>query len=360
MNTLNTREKFSIKTTKDVQASQAKIEGIVPKEEIEKVKDTVLEQLGKEKKVDGFREGKVPKDVVEREVGSLEVWRRGALEVISKNFAEIITEEKVVPLGQPQMQITSVADKSDVSFQVEFYTMPEVQLPEYKQLLQEIEKPKEPGEATEEEVQQVVTDVRKGLYKKAHPEKDFPADDAELPELTDEYIREISQQHKDMESFLKGVRESVTREKAMQARAQFRQKILDTVLENTTINIPKIMIEEDSKRGYEELKAQAEHFGTTIEEYLKSQKMTEEKLWEQIRKDSERKAKTQIILNTISTQENIRANIDEVQREVERFKKRDATMDEGQMRTYIETLLTNEAVMQSLEKIVAGPEQRSA
>ena len=348
------QEKFSIKTHKDTEKSHAKIEGVIPKEEIEQVRDIVLERIGKSKKVDGFREGKAPKEVLEREVGTLEIWRQGALEALGKHFAEIVAAEEIAPLGSPQMQITSIADRSDVSFQVQCHIMPEVNLPEYKQLIQNLEKPEEPGEATEEEVQQVVIDVRRGMYKKAHPEKDIPADEKDLPQLTDAYVQELSQQYKDVNSFLKGVRESITREKALQARAQFRQKILDTIVESTTINLPDIMVEEDSKRGYEELKAQAEHFNTTVEEYLKSQNMTEEKLWEQLRKDAERRAKTQIILNTVSVKENIRANIDEVEKEVERFKQRDQSMDENQIRTYVETLLTNEATIQSLESMVGG------
>ena len=89
------------------------------------------------------------------------------------------------------------------------------------------------------------------------------------------YIQEVSQKHKDIESFKKEIQESITQEKALQARALFRQKILDTISDSTTITLPEIMIEEESKRAYEEMKAHAEHFNTTIEEYLKTQNMSE-------------------------------------------------------------------------------------
>lgn len=355
---MTTKEQFAIQTQKDNEKAHAKIEGVVPKDMIGKAYSEVLQKIGKNKKIDGFRNGNAPPEVVEQEVGSLEVWRQSAQAVITKHFAEIVAGEKVVPLGQPQLQITSIADKGDVSFQVQFYIMPEVNLPEYKPLLQEMEKPEEPKGATDDEVQQVLLDVRKGLYKKAHPEKDIPENKDDLPELTDAYIQEISQQYKDIESFKKGVQESITQEKALQARALFRQKIIDTIADNTTITIPEIMIEEESGRAYEEMKSQAEHFNTTIEEYLKAQNMSEGKLWEQLRSDARKRAKTQLILNTISTQENIHANIDEVQKEVERFKKKQTDMDDDQIHTYITSLLTNEAVIQSLEKIVAEKQEK--
>ena len=117
--------------------------------------------------------GNAPPEIVEREVGSLEIWRQGAQEVIIKHFADIVAGEEIVPLGQPQLQITSIADKGDVSFQIQFYMMPKVTLPEYKTLLQELEKPEEPKPATDEEMQQILVDMRRGLYKKAHQKKIF-------------------------------------------------------------------------------------------------------------------------------------------------------------------------------------------
>ena len=351
---MTTQEQFSIHVHKDEERSHVAVHGTVPKSMIQSVRDDVLQRLGAQRKVDGFREGKVPPEVVERDVGHLEVWRQSALEVITSHFPEIAAELDVVPLGQPQLQITSVADKSDVSFQVQCFVMPDVTLPDYKPLLRALEKPEAPPEATDEEVEQVLIDVRRGLYKKAHPEHDLPQDDANLPEITDTYVQEVSQEHRTVEQFTKGVRESITREKALEARSSFRQKLLDTIIDHTTIHIPEIMVEEESKRAYEEMKSNASHFNTTIEAYLKAQNMSEGKLWEQLRDDARKRAKAQIVLNTISTKEQIRANEDEVKREVERFKQKQPDMTDEQLHTYISSLLTNEAVMQSLETVVGG------
>lgn len=356
---MTTQESISVKTTKDKEKSHATIEGVIPKEKIKSVYGEVIKRLGKEKKINGFREGSAPPEVIEKEVGSIEVWRQSAQEVVIQSFPEIVAKEEVVPLGSPEMQITKIADKGDVSFKMSFYTMPEINLPEYRPLIQQLEKPAEPEEATDEEVQQVITDVRKDLYKRAHPEKDFPKDEKDLPTLTDAYIKEISKKYNDIESFKKGVRESITHEKALQERAKFRQKILDTVVEGTTVILPEIIVEEESKRARKEMEERAKQFGTTVEEYLKAQNMTEEKLQEDIKTDAKKRAKTQLILNAISAKESIHASKDEVEKEVKRFKERETGMDERQLNTYIETLLTNEAVIQSLENMVKDEKQEA-
>ena len=183
-----------------------------------------LSAYKKRKKIDGFRDGTAPLDVIERTVGALEIWRQSAHEVIMQNFPEILATEGLVPLGSPNLSFVSIPNGGDVEFRVSFFTMPKVTLPDYVAIVRQMEGPKEAEAATEEDVQQVVSDVRRSLYKKAHPEKDFPTDDKDLPELTDAYVQEISHQYKDLDGFLKGVRESITQEKKMQEQGRFRQK----------------------------------------------------------------------------------------------------------------------------------------
>ena len=349
---MNIKETFSLKVERHDEISRADIQGVVPKEKIQEARSAVLEHLQKEKKIDGFRDGTAPLDVVERTVGALEVWRQSAHEVIMRNFPEILAAEKLVPLGSPSLSFVSIPNGGDVEFHVSFFTMPKVTLPDYVAIVRQMEGPKEAETATEEDVQQVVNDVRRSLYKKAHPEKDFPTDDKELPELTDAYVQEISHQYKDLDGFLKGVRESITREKKMQEQGKFRQKILDAVLEKTPVTIPENIIEEDSKNAYADFEKRVERFNMTVESYLKEQDMTEKELREEIKDESRKRAHTQLVMNSIAVKENINADSKEVEKEVERFKQRKSDMNDDQIRTYIETLLVNEMVMRFLEEQV--------
>ena len=346
------QEQFSLQVAKNDGTASVDMAGTVPREKIQAVYAQVLGAIGKERKIDGFRDGTAPPSVVEREVGPLEVWSRSAQEVVMRHFAEIVAEENLAPIGTPKMQIISVPDKGDVSFRITFFVLPEVHLPEYADLIGTIEKPGEVPEATDEDVAEVVRDIRRDLYRKAHPEKSEP-DDSNLPELTDAYVRNLSDRYENVESFLRHVRESVTREKKLHDRALFRQKILDTVLEKVSVVIPDIIIEEDSKRAYEDLKEHAGQFGTTVEEYLTSKNMDEPALWEQLKQEAKKRSQMQVIMNAVSAKERIYADQKEVEKETERLKGKGHGMSEDKVRTYIESVLTNEAVMQFLEKKIA-------
>ena len=288
--------------------------------------------------------------MVERVVGSLEVWRQSTHEVIMKYFPEIIAHEGLAPIGSPNLQLTAIPDNGDVSFQVTFFTVPKVELPDYCSIMQKLELSTTQEEVSDKEVDDCIVAIRRNLYKKDHPEEEAPVNDADLPELTDEKIREISQQYTDKKTFTEGVRQSLLMEKKAQAKNAMQKKTVDAIMAETTIPIPEIIIEEDSKRAYDDFKKQAEHFGTTVEKYLEEQAMTEEQLRNQFKQEAGDRARIQLLLNAISTKEHIHADKATVEKEVVRFKERATDMTEDQIHTYIESLLTNEAVLQFLEK----------
>ena len=59
-------------------------------------------------------------------------------------------------------------------------------------------------------------------------------------------------------------------------------------------------------------------------------------------------------MNAISAKEHIHADKDTIEKEVVRFKERATDMTKEQIYTYIESLLTNEAILQFLEKTARG------
>lgn len=353
---MNTKELLSIEISKDKVKSFVEMVGTVPKKNIEDVRTLVLERLSKEKKIDGFRNGNAPIEVVEKEFGSLDVWKHSAHEVIMQKFPEIIAEEKLAPLGQPHLHFTSIVDRGDVSFKMHFYVMPEVNLPDLDTLKDAIGLPEKAEEASDEEIQQIVIDARKGLYKKKNSGKDVPENIKELPELTDEYVQEISQQYKDVNAFLNGIKKSITHEKKIYAQSKYRQKILDELVKNTNISIPENIIEEEALRGRSEIEAQAKSMKTTIEKFLEGQNITEENFMKQLREEAQVRSQVQLILNNLSSKENIYAKQEDVEKEIDRFKNKGHGMSDEQLNIYLSSILTNEAVIQFLEKRFSGVE----
>ena len=345
------QELFSLAVERDNEKSLVTVTGVVPKDKIEAERAGVLAEMVKRKKIDGFREGHAPAEVVERAVGSLEVWRLSAREVIERVFPEILAEEKLTPLGSPQLQFTAIADRADASFRMVFYLMPEVVLPDdYLSALGEVAVPSASVTATDEDVNRVIVDIRRSMYADAHPEQPLPEDENALPDLTDAYIQSISKQHANVPDFLEDVRNNITEEKRMQERAVFRQKMLDAIIAKTTVTVPEIVVAEDAKRMYDDFTARAEQFGTTVEKYLAAQNLSEEQLQEQMRADAKKRAAVQFTVNAISAKEHIHASEEDIASGVAQMKQRGGNQSDEQLRVYVESFLTHEAVMRFLEE----------
>ena len=348
---MNIKETFSITVTKENNDTDIVLTGTVPKDYIQKAKATTLERLGRDKEIQGFRKGTAPADLLEKEFPSLTVWQESARDVLMQQLPLLLAQEQLIPMGSPTLSFTSIPDGGDVGFTVSFSVLPKVELPDYKALLEGLGKDaNKTTEATDKEIEDAILDIRRHLYKRAHPEKEIPQDTKELPELTDSVIQEISAETKDVASFKEMLQKSIAREKRIQMKAQNRDAILQKIVDKVDLSIPAVVIDEETNRAKESMEQQAKAVGTTIEAYCKDKGMTEEALTAQMRKDAEYRAKVQLVLNAIAVKENLQPEQEAIEAEVERLKEKMKGMSEDQIRMYIASVLMNEKVLSFLEK----------
>ncbi len=115
-------------TVTDKEKSQKEIEVVIPANVWESEIDSAVKKFGKHVKVSGFREGKVPKDVVIREVGKEAIIAEAAEIAIKKAYAELIKKEGIKAIGQPTINITKLAEGNDLVFTATVPVLPEISL----------------------------------------------------------------------------------------------------------------------------------------------------------------------------------------------------------------------------------------
>ena len=101
---------------------------------IESYFKTAAEELSKDLKVKGFRPGKAPADVVEKEIGSQKLYNETANIAIQRTLPGILKEEKLEVIGMPEIVIKKIAKGDSMVYQVTFQLMPDVKLSDYKGL----------------------------------------------------------------------------------------------------------------------------------------------------------------------------------------------------------------------------------
>ena len=104
--------------------------------------------------VDGFRKGKVPRDVYEKHYGKESLFIPAADYVLQDAYMKVMEENKLVPVVQPDVNLGGI-DEDGVEFVFKIITKPEVNVKKYKGLKIE----KEKVEVTKEEIEHELSHV---------------------------------------------------------------------------------------------------------------------------------------------------------------------------------------------------------
>lgn len=111
----------------------------VPFEELQPSVDAALTKIGKQINIPGFRKGKVPARVVEQRVGRAAVLDEAINDALPKVYDEVIRDNKIRPIGQPEVEVTEIADGDKLAFTAEVDVRPEFELPAFDSLTVEVE-----------------------------------------------------------------------------------------------------------------------------------------------------------------------------------------------------------------------------
>ena len=98
--------------------------------------------LGKDFEIEGFRKGKAPKEILEKNINSSEILNIAAQEAVEENYKKVIFENKIEPISRPEVEILKVALGNPFEFKVKVLVMPEIKLPDYKKITSKFKKEK--------------------------------------------------------------------------------------------------------------------------------------------------------------------------------------------------------------------------
>ena len=111
--------------------TRAKLTVEVPFEELKPSLDAAYQQIAKQINVPGFRRGKVPPAVIDRQVGRGAVLEEAVNEVVPQKYIEALQANDLQPLAQPEIEVTKFEDNETLEFTAEVDVKPEIKLPTY-------------------------------------------------------------------------------------------------------------------------------------------------------------------------------------------------------------------------------------
>ena len=332
---------------KKLEKGMVEIKGEIESEVFESFRDKALKHLGEHVKVDGFRPGHIPANVVEKNVGEMAVLEEMAQMALSKQYPKILEENKIDAIGYPRINITKLAKGNPLGFTITVATLPEIKLADYKSIAKDFNKTEVKVEVTDAEIEGVMKNVKMMKAKEDAKGAEIPAD-APLPELDDKYIKKLGG-FDDLADFKTKITENIRGEKEFRAKDKRRLEIIEKIIEKTPIDVPDVLVDSEIAKMQSKMKADIEGMGMKYDDYMKNLGKTPEDMKKDWRENAEKRAKLQLVVAEIAKAEKIKAPSESVNEEVKKVMSTYDDVDENNARAYIESVLENEEVMKFLE-----------
>lgn len=285
---------------KKLSGSLIEVEETISKE----VFDTFIIKATKEfvdnAEISGFRKGNAPEKLVVEKIGERRILERASELTLQNAWPNLVhrieEEEHFEIIGPPSIQILKVAPHNELVYKASVAIVPEVNLPDYRKIARDTLKntPEKNITVEEKEIASALEKLR-AAYPKA--EEHFP---------TPEALKE-------------SVRQELELEKQMRAKETLRIKILDSILQQSRVDVPEILINSEQEKMFRDLQTITKNTGLEWKQYLEQIKKTDAEVKKELSSQAKKRASHWLILKEIAKKEYIMPNDTEVKTETEKL-----------------------------------------
>lgn len=330
---------------KKLPKSQIALEVKLDPEEVGNHRPKAIEALARELRIEGFRLGHVPSAIAEKHLGDEAILKEAARLAIGEAYIGIIRQENLDVIGEPEIQITKLAQGNQLEFRVQVALLPAIELPNYKKIAGQSSRKKVAVE--EQEVEKTLTWLRESRK----------TTDGATPELTNEFAQGVGN-FKDLETLRASVKEGMQYEKEGQEKERLRQEIIEKIADQSKLEVPEVLLEREKNVLLGQVKqGVAQTLQISFEEYLQNVKKTEKEVFDSFAQEAEKRVKRFLVLRQIASQEKIGPEQEEIEREMNTIlqhygnaQQGKQKLDPARLREYTEGVLRHEKTLQFLEQ----------
>ena len=335
---------------KKLEKSQIEMSGEMSAEVFGSFWQKAIAKLSQTVKIDGFRPGRVPEDILIKKIGEGAVLDEAAELALQDAYPKIIFDKKIAAIGRPMITITKIARGNPLGWKVVTAVIPEIKLPDYKKIAKKVfdEALKDEIVVTDKELDDLINEVRRERADKDKPAELPAMSEVELPPFDNEFVKSLGQ-FESVADFRTKMRENLKLEKEASRKSALRFKTIESIDKESRMELPEILVENELKRGMREMQARVEEQGLNFEEYLKGIKKSLEDIKKESRGQAEQSVRYNLVLKEIAKRENISIPSEEVTKEAERLVKMYNGANLEAARMYVEDILINSKVLQFLE-----------
>ncbi|MGL5440635.1 MAG: trigger factor [Filifactoraceae bacterium] len=142
----------------------------------------------------------------------------------------------------------------------------------------------------------------------------------ELPNLDDEFAKDISE-HETLDELKKEIKEKLLASKELNSENAYKNELIKTAVENASVDIPDIMVENQTDRMVQEFDSSIQQQGLDLNTYLQYTGSSLEDLKLQMKEDAYSRVKTSLVVESIAKIENIVVTESDLNEEYEKMAK---------------------------------------
>ncbi len=407
--------------------SRAVLDIEIPEEDVTRATDRAYAALVKRVVVPGFRRGKAPRAVLERHLGADALREEALKDLLPERYAQAVVQAGISPVARPSFNVKEGPDGKGLLLTVTVEVLPQVTLPDYRSirvtrdsqpgtdadvdrvledlrvrhgrlvsaegeaarrgdyvLLKVTNAP--PGVERLQPGKEVLVEVGGGLLpadvevalEGARAGEDRTAQPAgaagtvevhvvdvrrkELPPLDDGFARVVSEEST-LQALRERLRARLANERAEAEERSLRERVLDAVLSQVTIDLPESMVLHEMEHTLEDLDRRLRSRGLSFETYLRSQGKDDAGLRADLRPGAERRVRVRLLLDEVARREGLTPTEEEIARAVENLaqesgenvQKMQAWLAQGDRLAGLREHLVRQKAMMTLVACASGP-----
>jgi trigger factor len=170
-----------------------------------------------------------------------------------------------------------------------------------------------------------------------------------LPELNDELATQVSPDLKTMDALKEEAKKSLELRAGERARMDFEEKLINTVVEQSTVEYPPVLVDLEINRILNEQARQLQLTGQGMDQYLKSINKTAEQLQEEMRPVAIKNVAAALVLGKITGEEKIEVTETDIDNGINNMTRNVTADKKEEFRKLLDTPRTRESLEQSLK-----------
>lgn len=137
----------------------------------------------------------------------------------------------------------------------------------------------------------------------------------ELPEINDEFAQDVSE-FETLDAYKEDIKAKLLEKKEAEAKAAKEDKVVETIVENATMEIPDAMLATQQAQMADEFAQRLSYQGLQIEQYFQFTGLNRETFLEQMKPQALKRIQTRLVLEAVVAAENIEVTEAEFDEEI--------------------------------------------